>query len=175
MGQNKKYTVVSGTQLRKKSNGYLLMNLLLLIVMPAISIGAEIIFEHELFNWQLIGKWFIFWAVGIRLFTAGISQASNPGFTARIFQMKHQESFVVIRELGFANISLGVMGILSVIHNDWRLLAAIAGGLFLGIAGIQHLFKKPDSQNEVIAMFYDLTVLLVILFYLSDLLIINHQ
>jgi hypothetical protein len=150
----------------RKNSGYLWMNLLLLIILPVFSVAGECFFEHESFGWQLVGKWFIFWVVGIRLFTAGISQASNPGFTARIFKMKTQESFIVIRELGFANISLGVMGILSVINNDWRLLAAIGGGLFLGIAGIQHLFKKPDSQNEFIAMFYDLTALLIIFLYL---------
>jgi hypothetical protein len=151
---------------RGGKNSYLIINIFLLIVFPLFSISAEHLFEQEVFTWQLLGKWFIFWAIGIRLFTAGISQASNPAFTARIFRMKSQESFVIIRELGFANISLGVMGILSVINHDWRLLAAIVGGLFLGIAGLQHLFKKPDSQNEVIAMFYDLSVLIIIILYL---------
>ena len=80
--------------------------------------------------------------------------------------MKSSESFVVIRELGFANIALGVMGILSVINSNWRILAAITGGLFFGLAGIQHLFKKPDSSNELIAMVYDLVVLLMIVLYL---------
>jgi hypothetical protein len=82
--------------------------------------------------------------------------------------MKTRESFVVIRELGFANISMGIMGILSVINNNWRPLAAIVGGLYPGLAGFQHLFKKPDSRNEVIAMLYDLCVFVVVLFYLGS-------
>ncbi len=115
---------------------------------------------------MLIGKWFVFWTTGIRLFTAGISQSSNPAFTARIFKMKTLESYIVIRELGFANISLGVMGILSVINDHWRILAAITGCLFFGLAGIQHLFKKSDSTNEIIAMIGDLFVMIILLSYL---------
>jgi hypothetical protein len=155
---------------RSSKNGnyvYLIMNIFLLFILPLLSIASECIVEKESMNWILIGKWFIFWAIGIRLFTAGIKQSSNPEFTAvKIFKMKSSESFVVIRELGFANIALGVMGILSVINNNWRILAAITGGLFFGLAGIQHLFKKPDSRNELIAMIYDVTVLLIILLYL---------
>jgi hypothetical protein len=149
------------------SRFFLIMNISMLFLLPALSIAGELIYESEPFGWALIGKWFIFWAVGIRLFTAGINQASNPAFTGSIFHLKSQESFVVIRELGFANISLGIMGILSVINSNWRILAAIAGGLYLGLAGIQHVFKKPDSRNEVIAMLYDLMVMLVVIVYLS--------
>ena len=140
----------------------------MLLVLPLLSIGGEIIFEHESFTWMLIGKWFVFWATGIRLFTAGISQSTNPSFTGRIFKMKTQESFVVIRELGFANISLGVMGILSVINDHWRILAAITGSLFFGLAGIQHLFKKSGSTNEIIALIGDLFVMVVLLSFLTS-------
>ncbi len=155
---------------RSSKNGdfiYLIMNILLLFILPLLSIASECIVEKESMDWTLIGKWFIFWAIGIRLFTAGIKQSSNPEFTAvKIFKMRSSESFVVIRELGFANIALGVMGILSVINSNWRILAAFTGGLFFGLAGIQHAFKKPDSRNELIAMLYDLMVLLIICLYL---------
>jgi hypothetical protein len=147
-------------------HSFLLLNVAILCVLPLLSITGEVIFEHESFTWMLVGKWFVFWTTGIRLFTAGISQSSNPAFTARIFKMKTQESYIVIRELGFANISLGVMGILSVINEHWRILAAITGSLFFGLAGIQHLFKKSDSSNEMIAMIGDLFVFIILLSYL---------
>jgi hypothetical protein len=168
MEKNKQIGIQGSRKMNYKNSSYLIMNVLLLFILPISSIISEVIIEKESPDWMLIGKWFIFWAVGIRLFTAGIKQSSNPEFTAtRIFHMKTAESFVVIRELGFANIALGVMGILSVINSNWRILAAIIGGLFFGLAGLQHLFKKPDSRNELIAMLYDLTVLLVIFFYLA--------
>jgi hypothetical protein len=38
---------------------------------------------------SIIGKWFLFWAVGMRLFVAGCRQIINPAFTAReIFHIK---------------------------------------------------------------------------------------
>ena len=162
-----KYRTSGASIARKKNHFYLFMNLSMALILPALSILWDCIHEHENLNWELVGKWFIFYAVGIRLFTAGISQASNPAFTGSIFKMKTQESFVIIRELGFANIALGVMGVLSVLNNNWRILAAIAGGLYLGFAGLQHLFKKSGSQNELIALLYDLFAQVVIGFYLS--------
>jgi hypothetical protein len=167
MEQNIKYKMAGAVPVKKKNYNYLIMNLLLAIILPLLTILWDNLYEHEPFSWELIGKWFIFYAVGIRLFTAGISQASNPAFTGSIFKMKTQESLVVIRELGFANISMGVMGILSVLNNNWRVLSAIAGGLYLGLAGIQHLLKRPDSKNEWIALVYDLFVLIGIICFLS--------
>jgi hypothetical protein len=32
--------------------------------------------------WLLLGRWFVFWAVGVRLLTAGIRQIAQPRFTA---------------------------------------------------------------------------------------------
>jgi hypothetical protein len=150
----------------RKINSFLLLSMGLLFVAPLLSITGEVIFEHTSCTWMLVGKWFVFWTTGIRLFTAGISQSSNPAFTAGIFKMKTQESYIVIRELGFANISLGVMGILSVLNDQWRMLAALTGCLFFGLAGIQHIFKKPDSTNEIIAMTGDLFVAIILLSFL---------
>jgi hypothetical protein len=161
-------TIIDTSGKNSKFNSFLFLNVSLLCVLPLLSITGEVIFEHESFTWTLVGKWFVFWTTGIRLFTAGISQSSNPAFTARIFKMKTQESYIVIRELGFANISLGVMGILSVINDHWRILAAITGSLFFGFAGIQHIFKKPGSTNELIAMIGDLFVFIILFSYLAS-------
>ena len=158
---------VDSTEKGKKFNSFLLMNIGLLFVGPLLSVISEMTVEHESFTWLLFGKWFVFWTTGIRLFTAGISQSSNPAFTARIFKMRTAEAHMVIRELGFANISLGVIGILSLINDPWRTLAAISGSLFFGLAAVQHLFKKPVSPNEAIAMIGDLFVLIILLLYLT--------
>ncbi|HMF70608.1 MAG TPA: DUF6790 family protein, partial [Flavitalea sp.] len=101
-----------------------------------------------------------------RLFTAGIKQASDPEFTAReIFRFTSRESFVVIRELGFANIAMGAMGILSVINDHWRLLTAITTCIFFGLAALQHFSKKPESVNEMIALLYDIIVFIALLLF----------
>ncbi|MFT3704327.1 MAG: hypothetical protein QM802_18305 [Agriterribacter sp.] len=147
----------------KLSPFYLGMNIALLCVLPTLCIITETITEETPLHWTLIGKWFIFWAAGVRLFTAGIKQASNPEFTAHeIFKLKNTESLIVIRELGFANISLGVMGILSLINEHWRLLGAIASSIFFGLAALQHFSRKPDSINEYVALVYDSVVFIVL-------------
>ena len=42
---------------------------------------------------------------------------------------------------------------------------ALAGGLYFGLAGMLHVFKKPDSRNEVIALVSDLYIFLITLLY----------
>jgi hypothetical protein len=147
-------------------NTFFLLNISFLFIFPLLSVAFEHYLDHSAVSGDLLGKWFIFWAVGIRLFTAGIKQASNPEFTAtQIFKFNSRESYIVIRELGFANMALGTMGILSVINEQWRLIAAITSGLFFGLAGVQHLLKKPVSQNEWIAEIYDLLVFAGLVIY----------
>jgi hypothetical protein len=115
----------------------------------------------------LIGKWFIFWAIGVRLFSAGIKQAISPAFTLEnIFKIQNTESQVIVRELGFANTCMGTLGILALFFIQFRLAAAATGGLFLGLAGIMHAIRKPATQNEVLAMVSNLFVFVIILIYL---------
>src|ERR1700712_4786474 len=83
-----------------KSAWYLITILLLTLIFPVTSILVEFWIKKIPIDPGLIGKWFIFWSVGIRLLTAGIKQALDPQFTAyRIFNLQSAESFIVIREL----------------------------------------------------------------------------
>ena len=161
-------TIKLSARKKGKINFYLWLNISLLIILPLLSIASARLFESEIVTVQLAAKWFIFWAIGIRLFTTGIKQATDPKFTGtKIFKFTSKESFVVIRELGFANIVLGVMGILSLINDDWRSISAITGGLFFGLAAMQHATRKPDSENEWIALVYDAVVFVMMLLYFA--------
>mgnify|MGYP006989339736 CR=1 FL=1 len=44
--------------------------------------------------------------------------------------------------------------------------AAFVGGLYFGIAGINHIIKKPAGLNEWIAMVSDIFIFLVMVAYL---------
>ena len=124
MAQNKNYV-------------YLASVILFMLVFPVTCILLDRIFQHADLKWALVGKWFVFWCVGVRLFIAGIRQVTKPAFTAKeIFHIQGEESFVVIRELGFANLSLGFIGMLSFFYPAWCELTAVAGCLFYGLAGI---------------------------------------
>lgn len=80
-------------------------------------------------------KWFVFSGIGLRLFVAGVKQAINPSFTAKeIFRINEERSLPLVREVGFSNISLGLLGILSVFAIKFRLAAAISGSVYFGLS-----------------------------------------
>ncbi|HEY4195736.1 MAG TPA: hypothetical protein VGM63_09390 [Mucilaginibacter sp.] len=167
MEQNNKYKLVERTSLHGGSK-YHFIRLLFMLVCPVLSIVGEIIFKRTPIDPILIGKWVTFWAVGIRLFIKGLNQIIIPILSKlKNYSLKNEEKFAIIRELGFAKISLGAMGILSILNTGWHLLAAISGALFYGLAGIRHLFKKPESLNAFIATITDQLVFAMILLYLS--------
>jgi len=152
----------------KKINLYLINVLATMLILPLACLLTEMIGKKTLISWALIGKYFIFWAIGVRLFIAGCKQSLQPRFTAEhIFNIRDSEgSLAIVRELGFANICMGVMGILSLFRSDWRPVAAITGALYFGLAGLQHVFRKAASRNEIIAKLSDLFIFGVALLYL---------
>jgi len=150
------------------NKSYLIIVLLLMLVLPCVSIGIEFLVAAKQLSFiSLVGKWFVFWSIGVRLFSAGIRQVSKPSFTAEtIFHITNKESYVIVKELGFANICLGAIGIISLFIPDLRMASAFSGGLFMGIAGVNHIIKKPEGINEVIAMISDVFIAVVMMFYI---------
>jgi hypothetical protein len=139
--------------------------LLLLLIFPLVSIAAEAIrLGHGIANVGLIGKWFVFWAVGVRLFIAGARQVLQPSFTAtEIFEIHEPKAFAIVRELGFANLSMGLLGLCSLWHREWLLPAAIVGGLYYCLAGLGHIPQPHKNTKEYIAMISDGFAFLVLL------------
>lgn len=152
---------------KKPTSFYVFVVILLMLALPLVSVYIEIMVnKQEALGIAIVGKWFLFWAVGVRLFTAGLKQVLHPAFTAqRIFHLEDEHSFVVVKELGFANICLGLMAMLSLFLPQGRVIAAIGGGLFFGIAGVTHLFKKPATANELVALVSDLFIFMLMAIY----------
>jgi len=107
-------------------------------------------------------KWFAFSGIGLRLFSAGLKQSIQPSFTATEIFKADEKSYPIVREVGFSNISLGVLGILSFFFSDFRLAAAVTGGLYFGLAGFLRLLYKRD-KNEVFTTITDFLIFLVLL------------
>ena len=147
---------------------YIFIVLMLMFVLPIVSILVELFaFHSTLAILLLVGKWFVFWAIGVRLFTAGVRQAINPQFTAeKILGIKGSQQFIIVQELGFANIAMGTLGIITILNGDWVLPAAIVGLLFLGLAGIRHAFTKERNFSENTAMLSNLIVAGILLIYI---------
>jgi hypothetical protein len=135
-------------------------------VIPAAGSVAEHLSQLLFLSFELFCKWFIFSAVGLRLFVAGIMQTVKPAFTAKeIFYINNPEIFPIVRELGFANLCFGLVGIISLFKPEWRIVSAFASGIYFGIAGLQHLIKKPVGANEKFALWTDLLIFIVLLAY----------
>jgi hypothetical protein len=136
---------------------YFIVVFLFLFVCPLASVAIEALRFHE--TWksvELIGRWWTFWSVGVRLFLAGIRQVVQPRFTAEeIFEIHDLSALPIIREIGFGNLSVGTLGICSVFRPDWVVPAAIVGGLYYGFAGLGHLVEKNKNNKEYTAMVSD--------------------
>ena len=146
---------------------YIAFVALLTCILPVASVIVQLFEVNNTAGiWPLVGEWFVFWAVGVRLLIAGLRQVANPQFTAeRIFNIKSAEPLPVVRELGFANTSTGILGICAFFNGGWVMPAAIVGGLFYGLAGVGHAFKKERNLFENVAMYSDLFVFIVLFAY----------
>lgn len=126
---------------------------------PSVSTIIDAATHHHEALIDLIGKWFVFWAVGVRLLTAGARQIIKPGLTSEgILGIKGREAWQLVRELGFANVGIGLAGVISLWKPTWRVPDALIGGLFLLLAGVEHLPKKHRTREENLAMYSDLAV-----------------
>jgi hypothetical protein len=142
---------------------YLATVVLLMLVLPLASIVIEVVAHGGADLWFVVGKWFVFWAVGIRMGLAGLRQTFNPAFTAQtIFGLKDESAFAIVRELGFANFSMGVLGVASLFNRNWMLPAALCGGLYYGLAGIGHWVKGKRNSHENIALISDLLIFILL-------------
>jgi hypothetical protein len=146
--------------LRGGTSVYIILVLLVMLVLPAFSVVNERYFlgSHAGLL-PLVGKWFVFWAVGIRLVSAGARQTINPEYTAEtILGLKTSEPWVVVRELGFANIAIGTVALGSILAHQWLTPAAVAGAVFYGLAGTYHLVRKNRNRLQSVTMLSDLFV-----------------
>jgi hypothetical protein len=139
----------------------------LLLVLPVASVMIEATGAiHSPGPLFLIGKWWVFWAAGIRLFLAGLRQVLQPRFTAvEIFEVQDTAALPIVRELGFANLSMGLLGICSMVQPEWLLPGAIVGGLYYGLAGLLHVTQKRRNAKELTAMISDLLVFCLLLLF----------
>jgi hypothetical protein len=146
---------------------YYLVVAALMLVSPVASIVIDASLHfHGLPNLDLVGKWFVFWSVGVRLLLAGVRQIVQPGFTAKtLLGIDSTDSFVLVRELGFANTAIGVTAMCSVFFTGWIPACALAGAIFYGFAGINHLAHKNRNRLQTTAMISDLFAAAVLLVY----------
>jgi hypothetical protein len=146
---------------------YVLIVATLMFAFPVTSILIEsVLRDHGHLESVVAGKWFVFWAVGVRLFLAGLRQIIQPRYTAEsILGIKDAGATLVVRELGFANTAIGSIGMASILFPAWVLPTGIVGTIFYGLAGINHVTHKHRNNLENVAMMSDLFVAAVLLVF----------
>lgn len=141
---------------------YIASVVLLLFILPAASVVVEAAI-HGGGLMPLIATWFVFWPVGVRLFVAGVRQVAQPQFTAQsIFNIHDPAARFIVREVGFANLAMGALGLISLPLPQWTIPAATAGGLYYGLAGLGHVLRGERNLNEHVAMITDLLIFVVL-------------
>ena len=132
----------------------------LMLVLPLISVAAQTsMLPDPAALMGLVGKWFTLWGVGVRLFLAGLNQVFRPHFTAEdVFGLGDPAAHGLVREIGFGNLAMGTLGILSLFVPEFLLPAAIVGGLFFGLAGLGHLMRKDRNVKEQVAVVSELAM-----------------
>jgi hypothetical protein len=146
---------------------YYLTVILTTIALPLLSIAIDIHRFPDSDLSLLLGKWFVFWGIGVRLLLAGLSQITRPSFTARdILGIEAPGATKLVTELGTANVAMGLIGTVSLWWTSWTAAAALAGGVFLAVAGIEHARASRRTSKETVAMITDVLVALAALIYL---------
>lgn len=144
---------------------YIPMVIGLMLVFPITSIVFDAFMQnHGVLQAAVVGKWFVFWAVGVRLLLAGLRQIFQPRFTAEIILgVRDPGATFIVRELGFANTAIGVAGVGSLFLAGWNLPLAVIGTIFYGLAGLNHVRHKGRSTLQNVAMISDLFAAAVLL------------
>lgn len=142
--------------------GYAILVILQTVILPLVSGGIQ----YGVAGGDpvlIFGAWWVFWGVGTRLLVAGIAQVSGRGPTADILGSSAPSATEqqLIRELGTANLGMGVAGLLALVPG-WAVPAGLAGGVFLLIAGLVHLPKPNKNAKETLATWTDLLVGVVV-------------
>lgn len=137
-----------------------MMLIVLMLVLPLVSCAIELALrDFGLPLVPVIGKWLVFWGVGVRLLLAGFRQIAQPSFTAqKILGVTDERAFILVRELGFANTAMSTIAIASLFVPSWIMPAAVAGAIFLGLAGINHARQPERNSRENLAMVTDLVL-----------------
>jgi hypothetical protein len=147
---------------------YVFIVIALMLAFPLVSILAQIILtDHSALRGAsylaVVAKWYVFWAVGVRLSLAGFRQIIQPRYTAEtILRLKGDESLFFVRELGFANVAMGSVGIGSLFAALWVTPAAMLGAIYYGLAGINHCFHTGRNQLQNVALVSDLFAAMVL-------------
>ena len=139
--------------------------LLIMVVLPLISIMISV--RRKVYSIDVLMKWILFWTIGFRSVTAGLVQLFYPKYTASIiFGLSGDSFYIFIRELGMANISIGLAAMLCIRKNQWITPVTFITGMFYVLLTVNHIINFQAGIEELISLIFDILVLVISGLYL---------
>lgn len=137
-----------------------------MMVMPLICFLWE--GHKKQYSIEILCKWFLFWIVGVRALTAGAMQFLNPSYTMNLLQVG-EDSKIVIMELGFAQFGIGILGVLSLLREQYRTPIAISYGSFMIGASYIHITRFTTANfEEMMSLAGNLVFIVIAILYLVN-------
>jgi len=130
-----------------------------MLVLPLVAGSVEMrIRRGNIFS--VFGRYFVLFAIGLRLLVTGSMQLFNPGYTLEMLGAPHSAALPVM-ELGAANLVFAFLALLYFRRNSF---AGFAGGYYMGATGILHLLRAGSlaSFREALALVSDLWILAIV-------------
>ncbi len=135
--------------------------------MPLCSIIIELIYKKDSPDPGLIGKWFIFWGLGVYLLASGIVHMVRPlADLNRFYGSKDQVARGMVRKLGIAKITMGVAGILSLFNGQLLEITALMTVVYFGMTTLWYFLRKADPAYEAFTLVSDLMLFSTSLLFL---------
>ena len=137
----------------------------IILILPILSIGINK-FINSRKNIQqntieLILGWLIFWSLGIRTFSAGLMQTFNPIYTSNLLQLELND-FIIIREHGLNNISIGFLCIISFYKQFLRKYSCLLILVpYIGFSILHIIRIEKINFNEVISLITNLFIIVI--------------
>lgn len=93
---------------------------------------------------ELLLVWFLGVGIGIGSIVSGLTQVLNPQMVA---QSVGWPNTPFLREVGFANISYGILGLLSIRYRSFWVPTIIAFTVFMWGAAVVHIYNIQQTSN----------------------------
>ena len=119
------------------------------LILPGIFIIIHATFYGDTLPLMLIvGKWMVFFAVGTRFLWIGGRQLLRPrASSAREFGVIHEDAARIMRTLALANLSFGLLGLVSLFNAEWIVPAALLGAFYYGFLAAHDFATKGKNLN----------------------------
>ncbi len=142
-----------------------LANVLFITILPFTSLAAEHHFRNVSLSPALAGKWFIFWSVSARFLATGFMQVMRSGRGGSTILLQGGKAGHFGRSIGLVKILLAVLSFTCIMKSNFSLLAAVTAGIYIGLVGFQHDFKRPSTTMGWFNLVYDMILVAVITGY----------